>query len=196
MSYKTIRTNNTINNKIQPITANDNSEMESIENCDPNSMLFEHKWTLGNFCSAKKNEWTPVNLISFDNVALFWAVMNNSIWLDTFTLNSKIPEFWLFKDDLVPHWDIVKKARQSTELIELKFLKPTKDAMKAIILLAVGESLRCAEDIVGIRIKPDIKFGGDIRIWITKKSSVEIIKNEILKKIGIYGKVECSAANL
>lgn len=140
------------------------------------SLDLEHKWTIGTFKSSRATAWIHQSLGEFNTIATFWPWANATIYSKEGDLKN---ELWWFKDNLFPHWDVVKKAKNTTTLIELIFRGLPKEGIQNIVLDNIGESIPCADDIVGIRIKPS----GEIRLWIIKAESVGQIKTHIFKML-------------
>jgi len=148
------------------------------------SLDLEHEWNIGTFKSSRAEAWVPQLLGKFNTIASFWPWANATIYSSEGELKN---ELWWFKDNLVPHWGKVKKAKNTTTLIELIFRGLPKEGIQNIILDNVGESITCADDIVGVRIKPS----GEVRLWIIKAESVDRIKThifEMLKQCQTTGK--------
>jgi hypothetical protein len=166
--------------------------LDGMKILDGEKLKLHNRWSHGGYETAKKNKWFPVKYRSFDNIADLWRVVNGYFCGYKFKMNIMAKESWLFRNDLVPHWDNIKKDTGSSELVELRFIKPSEEAVLDIILLMVGEDIPHSEEIAGIRIKPS-PHGGDIRLWILKKSVVSEIRIRILKEVG---RLEYNETNL
>jgi len=157
------------------------------------SLDFEHEWNIGTFKSSRAEAWVPQLLGKFHNIATFWPWANATIYSSEGELKN---ELWWFKDDLFPHWDVVKKIKNTSIIIELTLRGLPKEGIQNIILDNVGESISCADDIVGIRIKPS----GEVRLWIIKAESVDQIKTyifQMLEQCQITGRdITCESKNL
>lgn len=181
--------------RIKQTTTTDVSVNIKTFELDAKLLKLEHSWTLGNFEACSKKKWVTNAIYKFNTVSTLWGVLNNTICHEKFNLRSDHPELWFFKDDTVPHWEIVKTKCNTTELVELTVTQPSKEIMRDIVLIAIGEDITCSDDIVGIRIKSN-RFGGDVRIWITKKSSVKGIQNGLISNLKQYGRIQFTAIDL
>ena len=161
---------------------------DDVSLMDPTQMHFEYEWHLGRLVAHKKRFWKPEPVCSFKTVHEFWALYNLVLG-DNFQLNTSTPERWLFRtvngQPTMTHFETVEEATGTPDLIELTIKQPTKELMRDVIICIIGCEIVHCEDIVGIRIKP-YRNGGDIRVWITNKSTMGNIAQFFMENFNVH----------
>lgn len=164
-----------MNSQIKPYPATGEKK-----HTDPEELDLHTLWVWGG-CS--KPNWKLRELATIQTVADLWYVINRCINIDTFDMNIRRPDRWFFRDGFLPDWDLIKKNGDILELIEMTIAGINKADLIKILLWSSGETLPGGEDLLGVRIKPSPRYGGDIRLWITNQTSAITIKKFVLQEI-------------
>lgn len=130
---------------------------------------------------TKSKNWKQIVDATIHNVGEAWQVINNTFGSEGSSMRQGM-EQWIFQNGLIPHQELVKEKTGSKELYELTFGEPTIEEVVIIVMLMIGETLPFSEKVVGVKIKPN-NYGGDVRLWIISRNSVEPIRKMILETI-------------
>ena len=194
---------------ITPICVSSDDDTDSNSDSENETIEVQPTWICGVMESTRESTWAHRKVAQVTTPENFWeaidSIVNRSAGKQstnvkqTFSLKKKLPEIYLFKPygliETHPHWDVVREASGSPDLVELT-IKLSDVQLKKIMQALINRTIDCSPDIAGIRIKSNDRTGGDVRLWITCNASVGKIRIFIYNLLNQDKKVKFSNKNL